>query len=296
MSIHTVLLAGATGDLGKHILPALLDAGFAVTALSRASSASSKSLPAGVKVARVPDDYPVDALVPAVRGHDAVVCALGGPAYMGPAQAHLLAAAAQAGGVQLFMPSEFGSGLDDGPWLERIPVFQSKKAFREGIPKTGLAWSAVSNGAFFEWGLDVGFLKIDVKQRKATVLGDGEARIAMSRMGLIADAVVGVLRHPDQVKNRMAYVQSFAVSQMDIVRALEKEMGVQFAVERLDPATFVEENERLMAQGNVGAMYEMVFAGATAEGEFKHLANDAIGVPQQDFHAAIKEYVKSKAA
>ena len=297
MAIQKVLLAGGAGALGKHILTQLLAADFAVTVLTRASSSTASALPPSVAAAVVADDYPIADLVPLVRGHDAVVCALGGASFISAAQSNLLAAAAQAGGVQLFVPSEFGTAIDAGPWLQRAPVYGIKKTFRDGIAAQGLRWTGVANGAFFEWGLDTQFLKIDVDGRKAVVLDGGNQRYSFSRMATVAEATAAVLKHPEQAQDRLAYVQSFGASSRELVAELERQLGVTFEVESKDSKTFIAENEKKLAAGDMSALYDLIFACGTMEPPFSEtvgLDNDKLGVAQQDVQSAVREYLKSK--
>ena len=296
MAIKNVLLVGAAGSLGQHILPALTES-FTVTVLARAGSSSTKSLPSHVKVATASADYTVDELVPIVKGQDAVVSALGGEALMGGAQTRLAEAAAKAGGVQLFMPGEFGS-IPPAKWYDLIPFFGLKKGLREAVAATGLQWTGVANGAFFEWGLDTQFLKIDVGNRKATVLDDGEVKFSATRMATIGRAVAAALSKPDVAPNRIAVVQSFLVSQNDIIRALEKEMGVKFEVEHVDSKAFVEESKEKFAKGDMAGLYGLICACGVTDGNFEadghSLDNKALGLPADDLETAVKEYVKSK--
>ena len=296
MTIQKVLLAGAAGALGEHILPALLAAGFSVTALVRAGSASNSKLPPNVTLATSSADFAVDELIPLVRDHDAVVSALGFPALISGAQTRLAEAVKRAGGVRLFVLSEFGSDPSQRWWHLVPAVFGMKHKLREAVAAQASAvpWAGIANGAFFEWGLDRSFLHIDVPARKAMVLDDGERKFPATRMGTIGRAVACVLQHHEQVANRVVHVQSFAVSQMDVVRALEKELGVKFEVERRPSADWIAEYEPKAAAGDMEAIYAMVLAQALTEERFegteKGLDNDLIGLPQDSFDVAVKEY------
>ena len=76
MAFKSVCLIGASGNLGTLILKHLLSSAqnLDVTVLSRQSSTAK--FPDGVKVTRIPDDYPVDELTKAFQGIDVVVASV----------------------------------------------------------------------------------------------------------------------------------------------------------------------------------------------------------------------------
>lgn len=73
MAIKKVALLGANGKLGPAILDALLARDFEVTVLKRESSRSPDDYPAGVKVAKIPDQMEIERLTEVLRGQDALV-------------------------------------------------------------------------------------------------------------------------------------------------------------------------------------------------------------------------------
>ena len=118
-----VALAGATGNLGSVILKELLDAGFEVTVLSRKDSKSVDSIPAHPNQKIVKVDYKsVDELKDALNGVEVVVSTL---ATLAIDTQKPLIDASVAAGVKRFLPSEFGSDLDN-PSNKVLPVFQGK--------------------------------------------------------------------------------------------------------------------------------------------------------------------------
>ena len=75
MSIASVTLLGADGNLGPSIYEALTSNGFDVTVLKRKSSKSTTTYP---KQATVGDAFEVDELVDVLKGQDAVVVTVKG--------------------------------------------------------------------------------------------------------------------------------------------------------------------------------------------------------------------------
>ena len=75
MAIKNVALLGADGTLGPFVYRSLVENGFNVTVLKRASSKSTSAFPSEIKV---PDDFPSDSLIDTLRGKDAVVVTIKG--------------------------------------------------------------------------------------------------------------------------------------------------------------------------------------------------------------------------
>ena len=144
-----------SGNLGPAVIDELLAAGFSVTAVTRANSATSPKFPANVPVK--PVDYAsFDELKAAFTGHDAVVSVVGAPGV--PAQKVAIDAAVAAG-VRRFIPSEFGiytrrvRGTPIGGILQgKIGVVDYLEGVVErGEGGGGFSWTGVSTGLFFDW-------------------------------------------------------------------------------------------------------------------------------------------------
>lgn len=73
--IRTVALLGADGNLGPSVYQALLANKFNVTVLKRASSKSKSSYPQTITI---PDAFPIEDVVAALQGIDAVVVTIRG--------------------------------------------------------------------------------------------------------------------------------------------------------------------------------------------------------------------------
>ncbi|KAL2122407.1 hypothetical protein VTJ04DRAFT_2862 [Mycothermus thermophilus] len=216
--ITKIALAGATGNLGPSILQALLSASFQVTVLTRASNdrnptTTTSSLPPTFRV--IPVDYSsLPSLVSALRGQDAVVSALSSSALV--SQLLLIKAAAQAG-VRRFIPSEFGSNTLH-PRTAAFPAYRDKVAVQEALKQEaareggkGMTWTAIINGPFLDWGIEVGFV-LDVKRRRAVLYDGGERVFSTTTLPTIGRAVVGVLRNLEQTENLAVFVHDTAVT------------------------------------------------------------------------------------
>ena len=248
MALTKIALIGANGTLGPSILSALLSAGiFTVTVLSRQSSKST--YPPSVHVAHLPDDLPSESLLQVLRGQDALVVTFAGSES--DLQIRLADAAAQAG-VKRFIPADFGSCDSSSPMaLELVPLYPAKKKVREYLQqlagRSGLSWTSLVCGHFFDYGLRSGLLRFDVKKRKARMFDGGEVRWSATTLETIATAVVRVLEKEEETRNRMLYIQSFCVSQNEVLRALERVKGGKWQVEDIKSEEYIEEVKKEMA-------------------------------------------------
>ncbi|KAF4122012.1 Nucleoside-diphosphate-sugar epimerase [Geosmithia morbida] len=217
--IKNVALAGAGGDVGSVVLEHLRASGkFNLLVLRRTGSGST--FPSDVKVADV-DFSSVEALTAALEGQDALVSTVGTAGLAGQT---LLVDAAAAAGVKRFLPSEFGSNLDN-PNTRKLPVFAPKVAVQEhAIAKaktSGLTYTFVYNGLFLDWGLQKQFL-FRWADRKPTIIDGGDAVFSSTSLPSIADAVVGILTHPEETKNRAVYIEDIKLTQNKLLELAKR--------------------------------------------------------------------------
>ncbi|KAE8447858.1 hypothetical protein EG329_010087 [Mollisiaceae sp. DMI_Dod_QoI] len=296
VTIKNVAVVGAAGALGAPILKAIVDSGkFSVTVVSRESSTST--FPSSVKVVKA-DYNSVDSLTTALKGQDAVVSAVGNEGFLAQT---LLVDAAIAAGVKKFLPSEFGSDLSN-PNTGKLAVFGHKIAVRKYIEEKVLAgaditYTYVINGGFLDWGLGVGFL-LNWKEGKPELYNGGDREFSTTTLPAIGQAVVGVLSHYDETKNRSVYIQSRTVSQNHLL-----ELAKKVAPEKtwnpvnVSTADVKKNSDEKLSKGEitqavmVGYIFVSIFDEAYG-GRFEKLDNDLLGVPQAtdaDVEAILKK-------
>jgi uncharacterized protein YbjT (DUF2867 family) len=143
---QTVVIAGATGDLGARITREVLRTGAEVRALTRATGRAEELGELGAVV--VPVDYEdAQGLAAAVSGADVVVSALSGLApVIIDAQTRLLMAAVAAG-VPRFVPSDYS--VDHTTMKEGSNRnLQLRRDFRRVLDAAPVRATSVLNGAF----------------------------------------------------------------------------------------------------------------------------------------------------
>lgn len=279
----TNTLTQATGNLGPAILNQLLNAGFKVTVLTRESS--THSFPSPVTV--VPVNYDsLESLTNALKGQDAVVSTLASAAIA--TQLRLVEAAANAH-VKRFIPSEFGSNTPTEK-TRALPVFRDKAAVQDALKKEAasgrLTYTLICTGPFLDWGLMVGLI-LNLKGKSVNLFDGGERVFSTTALPTIGKAVVGVLRHPDETKDRAVYVQSTATTLKHLAALGKKATGSEGWTETVVPIDELLDEawtELKKPQPNP-ANFVMQFIKASIWGDgygshFQTLDNDLLGIQQ----------------
>ncbi|KAI5210222.1 NAD(P)-binding protein [Aureobasidium subglaciale] len=214
MAFTKVAIAGATGNLGPHIVRELVNQGFEVTVLS--ASGNTSSLPSEVKTIKV-DFSSRDSVVSALRGQEAFVSAI--PKHE---EQPALIDAAIAAGVQRFIPSEFGSNIVGNEKVAALPVFGGKVKTQEYLraKQDQISYTLITNGLFVDWFFGLG-LGANLKG-KTQIFDNGDSRHSFTLLSDIGKAVAGVLKHPEETKNRGVYVQTIALSQNQALKIAQK--------------------------------------------------------------------------
>lgn len=214
--MSTILLTGASGFVGSHVLPALLGAGHRVAALARSAKAADTilgRLPSerrgGVEI-RSGDVTEPASIPPALAGIDAVVHLVAIPRdFDGGASLRLVntegtrtvVEAARAAGIRRFV-HQGALGVEDDPALH----YASSKAKGERIvADSGLDWTILRPSIL--WGERDGFFNIiaglvRLSPGVVPVPGRGTARFQPLWIADLARIVVEVLAHPEATTGR----------------------------------------------------------------------------------------------
>lgn len=202
------------------MLNAIVKSGkFNVTVLVR--STSKASFPSSVKIVEV-DFTSVNSLTDALKGQDALVSTVGTPGFQGQT---LMIDAAIAAGVSRFIPSEFGSDLDN-PLVKPLPVFGYKVAvntYAEEKAKANpnFSYTLIRSSAFLDWGLEKKFI-LDWSSEKPRIFDSGDQLFSSTTLSTVGQAVVGVLSHPEETKNRAVRIHDINISQNRLLAIVRK--------------------------------------------------------------------------
>ena len=302
--IKNVIVLGASGSVGPHIVEALLAAGFIVTALTRASS--KKTFADGVRV--VMTDYTHESLVKVFKGQDAVVSTIA--TFSAQEQIKIIDAAIAAK-VRRFLPSEFGFDTAYPEVEAALPPAKPKRDTVEYLKSKEsheLSWTAVIVGAFFDWGLGNGALGINAPARTATIVDGGNVPYEATNIGQIGRAVAAILSpaHLDDTANQYVYINSFTVTQNEVIEALEVATGDKFKLTHVKGEEFWALGREQSKTGKFvtigGGQYlvgsaEMIWAEIYNRSGFNQystkrgLWNEKLGLSKENFEETIRSVV-----
>ncbi|KAH6855605.1 hypothetical protein B0I37DRAFT_58787 [Chaetomium sp. MPI-CAGE-AT-0009] len=256
----TVLLIGAGGSIGRHILSALLsEPTLTVTILTRASSTTTP--PTGVASITIPDTYPTASLETAFRGQDVVISCL---TTLSTADQFRFIDAAVAAGVRRYVPSEYGLNNARADAQALNVVFRDKGAVqaylreREGV----MEWMSVSCGMWIGWSVRNDFLGMHLREGRVEVWDGGVGRFSVTTEENTALAVVrGLVEIPGETRNRNVLVEEFVTTQAELFGEIERQMGKKLVVEEVDGAEKIAELQAAYAKGDKNATYGLIEAG-----------------------------------
>ena len=151
MTATTIVLAGASGDLGTRILRALVARGANVRALVRhdaPATDASRLMKFGASIARA-DALDVKSVAAASDGASCVVSALNGLREVIVERQGILLDAAVAAGVPRFIPSDYAADfMKTEPGHNRN--FDIRREFMHRAERAPIALTSVLNGAFMD--------------------------------------------------------------------------------------------------------------------------------------------------
>jgi len=182
MNDPTVVVAGATGNLGGRIARALRERGAHVRALVRPGTAQDRLErleELGVTIARV-DLTSASQVAPACSGASCVVSALAGLRdVIVETQTVLLDAAIKAG-VPRFIPSDFSIDFTKFPPGENRNL-DLRRDFHQRLDRTSMRATTIFNGAFAD--MLTGQMPLILFQRKRVLYwGDADQRLDFTTM------------------------------------------------------------------------------------------------------------------
>ncbi|OLN85836.1 NmrA-like family domain-containing protein-like protein 2 [Colletotrichum chlorophyti] len=306
MKTQSVLLVGANGTLGAKILEALVSANsFKISTLKRAGSHSTSWYPADkVQVIEVDNDLSFEGLKKAFTGQDVVIVSF----RLRNLEQHLrIAEAASAAGVKHFLPADFGSIDADNPRArELIPLYRYKLAVRQKAQELAennpnFAWTGIVCGHFFDWGIKEGFLHAYLDKKTIDVIDGGNLKASASTLGRVGEAVVRILKLGvvDATRNRTLFIQSFCITQNELLASLEKATGSKWTVNDVESESFIKEHKKKVDAGDAEAIEDLVFAVGQLDADWtkrEEFAMEALGLKDEDLDAVVAQIVANPAA
>jgi len=290
-----VLLVGGAGDLGKHILSALLaDSTFNVTVLTRINSTSI--FPSQVKLIKINyTDY--DAVKKALTGQDIVISAVGGSGFFDKLDLKLIEASVEVG-VKWYIPSEFTADVSH-PDFSSLPFVAAKVETVQLLKKyeSQLAHTFITTGGFLDWGFDNGFLGYDIPNRTVTLYDEGKHLVSATTLPSIGKAVVAVIHHPELTLNKRIYIADVTFTQQEALALFEKYTGTKWTVKHMTTEDSYKQGAEYYAKGDFvngipAYVRAAVYNGQGASNFQGKTINKALGLETNSLEQIIKEAVE----
>ena len=78
------------------------------------------------------------------------------------------------------------------------------------------SWTAVANDAYLDWGLEQNFL-LNWKEGKPEIYDGGNVLFSATTLSSVGQAIVGVLTHPGETRDRYVYVKDIDLTQNQLL-------------------------------------------------------------------------------
>ena len=179
-----------------------------------------------------------------------------------------------------------------------MPLFANKTELRSYLTELtkkneSFTWSSIVCGHFFDW--DTAFLHLWPKEKRADIVKDGDLKTSYSTLARVGEATSRILQRLDETANKVLFVQSFCVTQPEIVKAFEKASGTKYDVAWLDAASYEREQKAKRDEGDKEAIENLVWLLGAIEGNWEErdeFAMDLLGLENEDLDSAAAKVVK----
>ncbi|KAK6069159.1 isoflavone reductase [Seiridium cupressi] len=269
MPFTKIVVAGSTGYLSDHVLPALLNSTkpkFDITVLTRINSGKTLSLQ-GAKV--IPVDYEDHAaLVRAVAGAEAILSLIAGTANK-LVDLNLLRAAQEAG-VRRIFPSEYTidalhpqavslltEGIERSGFVSHVYVARQFAALAdEGGPTS---FTTIVPSAFIDGWLEGAFGLFEPKNHKVTLLDGGNHQFTGCSLPFVAACIVAILQMDEEkTKNKRVHISEVRMTGNEVVGAYEEATGARFEKTSTALQALLDQRDEHLKAGEV---FPAVFLG-----------------------------------
>ena len=189
--------------------------------------------------------------------------------------------------MKRFLPSDFGCDLQN-PKVASLPVFRDKiaihKVLKDAATSSSLTYTLFCSNAFLDYGLKAGVL-LNWKEGKPTFYDGGDTVFSATTLASIAQAVVGVLSHYEETKNRFVYVKDIDLTQKKLLGLAKSAMSEKKWEEPVvvSTADLEKSSNESLAKGEVnhqvmlGYLARALFAPEYGP-SFKEVDNELLGI------------------
>jgi hypothetical protein len=300
--IKNIIVLGATGNIGIPIVKALVNhpARYNVTAVTRDKA---KASPFPMQATVEESDLSDDSLRSIFLGQDAIVSCVATPLLL--RQKAIIDIAIESG-VRRFLPSEFGMDSGNPNASIYLPVVGQKNQVTDYLKakEDKISWTAVIVGAFFDWSLRMqNPLGWNIPEAKAMVYDTGDYEYEATNLDKIGEAVAAILapEHERKTTNEYVYVNSFTITQNQVLAALEEASGKKFDVTK-DTSQGTRERALEIQKKEPGsglAVFMLIVASFFGQGAINEysknttsgLWNDRLGLREESLEETVRNEV-----
>ncbi|GKU04797.1 isoflavone reductase family protein [Fusarium langsethiae] len=293
----SLLIFGATGTIGRYITNAIANAEPAFDEVTIFTSEDTvtrkqdfiKELKSKAVKIVTGDVNNEEDVKKAYQGIDTVISAVGRNVI--ETQINLFKLAAESDSVKWFLPSEYGTDVEYGPQSADEKPHQLKLKVRKYIRENsnGLKYTFVVTGPYIDMFFTLtptipeagGFDHIG---KKAVLVDNGDDKIGFTTMPDVGKSVVAALHHPSESFNKALKVQSFVVTQQQILKELEKQTGGKpWTVTNYTLDELREAEKKGWAEGNPNAtLYTLRRIWSEGGTLYEKTDNERIGLKDED--------------
>jgi hypothetical protein len=141
----------------------------------------------------------------------------------------------------------------------------------------------------------------NLKEQKATIFNDGNDVWSTTPLPSIGLAVKNAVLLPEKMANRYFFINSFTVSQNQILAALEKATARQWEVKHVDAEEEKKVGMEKLSRGDISGgqwliRYIICVDGHGGNyGQYKESANELLFLPKETLDEVIADIVKGQA-
>ncbi|MDI1488502.1 MAG: hypothetical protein OHK93_007777 [Ramalina farinacea] len=262
MAFDKIALIGGTGALGSHILNALLST-FAPSSIILLTRQSSKppTVPSGVTTIPLPSYTDSSAVIPALKGCDVLISALGTKALSLEPQ---LVDSAIAAGVRRFIPSEFTKDVTEAEYRRTAKADLALHRIRWADERARIADQGKIAFTTFVTGplIDASFQEedfwpFDFRKKRAILYGGGTGKRTGCSMQFTGTCVAAVLKMPEsRTKNQRIRIAETELTGRQLLDCLEAATGGGKWETEIKPLSdLTKQEEEDLRNGDMGRAY-----------------------------------------
>ncbi|KAF2968992.1 hypothetical protein GQX73_g4561 [Xylaria multiplex] len=294
-----ILIVGASGFFGGLALEAFeKDGSFNLTLLQRASSKSR--LPDRFKTVTISDSYPEEELVAAFKGQDVIVNCM---TTFSVKDQYRMIDAAIATGVKRYVASEYGLNNMNPKAQGLNSVFATKGGLqgylRAKADEGQIEWMSISCGSWIKWGMAANFSGMHVQEQRFVFWDDGTGYFSCTTEENTVAGLLQALKRPEETKNKNVFLSDFAITQKQLLDAIERIQGVKYRTESINSDKFIEEKKEVERQGDESATLALIETGFVTGKFGGHLEkegvimNEQLGLPKRTLDEVVADALKS---